>query len=132
MKMKMKTIKSYEPKTGLEKATKKIILNNVSKGYVEGFFEDLMNHGCVSGWVSELVYYSDTVKFFKKHREDINELLKETLWSFGNESCPSIIFGDRFDTEDILCIEQQNQNLLAWFAFEETTRHIAQDLGLEL
>ena len=68
-------IKNYKANSGLEKAVKKIILNNVTKDYLEDFFSQVFSYGCVSGMISELVYYADTLKFFKKHREDINELL---------------------------------------------------------
>jgi len=129
--MKIKDIKSYQASTKLEKAVKKIILNNVEKGYVCSFFEDLMRIGCVSGMIGELIYYHDTVKFYKKHKEDINTLLYELIEGCGFNS-PKELFGDRWDTEDPLCIEQTNQNLLAWFAFEETARNIAINLGLEL
>lgn len=125
-------IKNYKANSGLEKAVKKIILNNVTKDYLEDFFSQVFSYGCVSGMVSELVYYADTLKFFKKHREDINELLNETLWSYGQNACISDIFGKNFDKEDMLCLDTNNQNLLAWFAFEETARTIASNLGLEL
>jgi hypothetical protein len=129
--MKIKDIKNYKVQTKLEKAVKKIILNHVYKGYVCGFFEDLLNNGCVSGMVGELIYYHDTVKFYKKHKEDITTLLYEFLDNC-SISCPAEIFGSCWDKEDPLALEQTNQNLLVWFAFEETARNIAYDLGLEL
>lgn len=129
--MKIKDIKNYSPVTKLEKSVKRIILNNVEKGYVCSFFEDLMRMGCISGMIGELIYYHDTVKFYKKHKEDINNLLYELLGSCGF-NCPEELFGDKWDIEDPLCIEQTNQNLLAWFAFEETARTIAMNLGLEV
>ena len=42
------------------------------------------------------------------------------------------MFGDKFDIEDPLCMETQNQNLLAWFAYEETARAILEELGEEV
>jgi len=129
--MKIKDIKAYKATTRLEKAVKKIILNHVEKDYVDSFFEDLANYGCVNGMIGELIYYRDTVKFYKKHKEDITTLLYEFLDSCGFV-CPSEIFGEKWDKEDPLAIEQTNQNLLAWFAFEETARTIAENLGLEL
>lgn len=130
--MTISKIKNYKVETNLEKEVKKIILLNVNKDYVESFFNDLLQHGCVSGMVSELVYYSDTLKFFKKHKEDINELLKETLSQYGRNSSPSDIFGEKFDSEDALCLDTNNQNLLAWFSFEEVSRKIANNLGMEI
>ena len=56
-------------------------------------FKDVLEHGCVSGIVSELIYYSDTLAFYKKYRDEINDLLSETMHSTG---CFSLheIFGE--------------------------------------
>jgi hypothetical protein len=127
----MKKLSSYKATTPLERSTLAIIKNNLEKGYEESFFNDLMNHGCVSGMVGGLIYYSETSKFFTKHKNEINQMLSSTLSECGL-SCPSEVFGNKFDTEDFLCAEQSNQNLLAWFAFEETARNIANNLGMEV
>ena len=83
----------------------------------------MLYHGCVSGIVSELIYYSDTLKFYKKYKDEINSLLSELMQSMG---CYSLIdiFGKNFDEEDPLIIDTHNQNLMAWFGFEETLRNI--------
>ena len=38
---------------------------------------------------------------------------------------PSELLSDRWDIEDPLAQDTHNQNLLAWFGFEETLRAIA-------
>lgn len=86
-------------------------------------FKDVLYHGCVSGIVSELVYYSDTLKFYKKYKDEINSLLSELMQSMGCYSLKDI-FGKNFDDEDPLIIDTHNQNLMAWFGFEETLRNI--------
>ncbi len=86
-------------------------------------FKDVLYHGCQSGIVSELIYYSDTLAFYKKYRNEINDLLSETMHSTGYFSL-SEIFGKNFDDVDPLIIDTHNQNLLAWFGFEETLRNI--------
>ena len=43
-------------------------------------FKDVLYYGCVSGMVSELVWYSQTVAFYKKYRNEINE----KLWQFNS------------------------------------------------
>ncbi len=126
----MKKLSSYKPTTALERSTLAIIKNNIEKGYEESFFSDLMNHGCVSGMVSGLIYYSETTKFFTDHKDEINKMLSSTLDECGL-GCPSELFGNKFDTDDFLCIETTNMNLLAWYSFEETTRSVANQLGLE-
>ena len=82
------------------------------------WIEDLQQHGCISGMVGALVYYADSCKFYEDNKQDINSLLCEMLEDTGLSI--QELFGDKFDKEDPLCINDINQNLLAWFAFEET------------
>ncbi len=86
-------------------------------------FTDVLHHGCQSGVVGELIYYSDTVRFYKQYRNEINALLYETMNGMGIYS-PSGLFGDKWDKEDPLAQDTYNQNLLAWFGFEESLRNI--------
>lgn len=86
-------------------------------------FTDVLNHGCQSGVVTELIYYSDTVRFYKQYRQEINDLLYDAMSGTGLYA-PSELFGNKWDKEDPLAHEISNQNLLAWFGFEETLRNI--------
>ena len=86
-------------------------------------FTDVLHHGCRSGIVGELIYYSDTVRFYKQHKEEINSLLYDAMNGTGIYS-PSELFGNKWDKEDPLAQDTYNQNLLAWFGFEETLRNI--------
>ena len=86
-------------------------------------FTDVLYHGCQSGIVGELIYYSDTVRFFKQYRDEINALLYDTMDGTGLYA-PSALFGEKWDKEDPLAQDDSNQNLLAWFGFEETLRNI--------
>ena len=92
--------------------------------------EDLLQHGCVSGMVSHLIYYGDTLQYYHDHKEEINDLLTENLFNTGL-SVPEM-FGDKWDKEDPLVLETNNQNLLAWFGFEETAFHYANEKGYKL
>lgn len=85
-------------------------------------FTDVLNYGCQSGMVGHLIYYSDTTKYYEKHKKQINDLLQETI----KGTCCDCkgLFGDKWDEDDPLVLETQNQNLLAWFGFEETMRNI--------
>ena len=89
----------------------------------KGIFTDILHYGCQSGIVGELIYYTDTVRFYKQYRQEINALLYELMDSTGLYA-PSELFGDRWDQEDPLAQDDFNQNLLAWFGFEETLRNI--------
>ena len=89
----------------------------------KNIFTDVLYHGCQSGIVGELIYYTDTVRFYKQYRNEINELLYDTMNSTGLYS-PSDLFGEKWDKEDPLAQNDFNQNLLAWFGFEETLRNV--------
>ena len=90
-------------------------------------FTDVLHNGCCSGVVSELIYYYDTVRFYKQYRQEINEMLYNIMNETGLYA-PSELFGDKWDKEDPLAQDDSqddfNQNLLAWFGFEETLRNI--------
>jgi hypothetical protein len=93
--------------------------------------EEITRNGLVSGMISELIYYKDTLAFYKKYKKEILSLLKELLYETGSNS-PADLFGKNWDNDDFTIEDTQNQNLLAWFAFEETTRDLANQLGIEI
>lgn len=129
----MKTLKATANETKLEKDVR-CIVNNHSRDYdngITGFMGDLQRGGCVSGMIGELVYYSDTCKFYKKHETEIDQLLSETMESFDYGS-PKELFGDKWSNDDPLAKDDFNQNLLAWFAFEETAGNLASRAGVEV
>ena len=78
------------------------------------FFNDLLRNGCISGMVNSLICYTDTHAFFDRHYAEIEELRIECQEACGE---PLRIDGDL-------------KNTLAWFAFEETARTMADELGL--
>jgi hypothetical protein len=89
----------------------------IDHGEIECFFRDLYNHGCVCGMIPSLVYYSDTHNFFDTHYYEIEELRLEYE--------ENII--------ELLKTGYDLKNLLAWFAFEEIARNIAEeDLEIEI
>ena len=90
----------------------------------EGYIKNVLQYGCQAGTVSGLIYYNDTTAFFEKHRAEIIGLLKELMSDTGAKS-PAELFGDKWDDDDYFCDDVQNQNLLAWFGYEETLRKVA-------
>ena len=97
----------------------------------EGALGDLMYGGCQSGIVGTLVYYSDTTAYFQQHREAIEQLLTEAIDAMGCDG-PRGLFGDKWDHEDMFPPRKSpNQNLLAWFAFEETARSLGDSAGYD-
>jgi len=125
-------------KTELTKAAKSPLEKDVAKwavdyseGDVDGVpdaLKSLMEHGISSGMVGHLVYYADTAKYFEKHKKEIKEMLKELSDDTG-EQYPQALRD--WDAEDPFADEEHNQNLLAWFGFEESAHRLANNLGLE-
>lgn len=99
--------------TPLEKA---VIREAIDHDNPEGFFKDLLYHGCQSGMIDGLIYYKDTEKFADKHWDEIEELKNEMEDSLGEP----------------LKMETPIKNWLAWFGFEETARKIVEKLGIEV
>ncbi len=66
------------------------------------FFKDLADHGCISGMVSGLIYYTDTHQFYDYYYYEIEKIRESYEEDFGT---PSQINGDL-------------KNSFAWFAFE--------------
>ena len=50
--------------------------NNNSED-LQTHLEDINNYGCESGQVNHLIYYADTVKYFKEHKKEIVDLFSE-------------------------------------------------------
>lgn len=41
------------------------------------WFKGLLQHGCVSGWDNNMIWYSDTHAFFDEHYDEIEELRED-------------------------------------------------------
>ena len=106
--------------------------NEKGEDYEDGWrgaCRDLEMGGCQSGIVSDLVYYADTVAFYEKHRKEINRLLGEAIEDNGWPV--HMLFGNKWNNLDPLAQEEENQNLLAWFGFEETAHNLASENGYD-
>lgn len=127
MKLTKKNVNSFKGKSGLMDDVIEYVNDNWDN-YEDkkNVFTDVLEHGCQSGCVGHLIYYSDTTAYFAEHKEEINSLLKDYLWNYGSNN-PKDLFGDKWDDDDPLCLDTYNQNLLAWFGFEETMRALARN-----
>ena len=83
--------------------------------------DDILEHGCISGTVGNMIYYSDTVAFFERHKEEINNRLAELIESTGLNLCELF---KNFDNCDPLCLDTYNQNLFAWYAYEDVCANL--------
>ena len=125
-------IKADDNETRLEKVAR-CWLNRQGQNYDDGprgALKDLAYGGCASGMVGNLCYYADTLKFYRRHSKDINDLLVVMVDDTGM-SVPEL-FGDKWDDKDPLAMDRFNRNLLAWFGFEEAARCVASRAGLEV
>ena len=87
---------------------------------------DVINCGCESGVCRDLVFNEQTKRFYETYKHEINKLVY--MSDYDNLAD---LFGDRWDPYDPLALEEDNQNLLAWFGFEETITNIAYKFGIE-
>ena len=93
----------------------------------DGALSDLLQGGCASGMVSMLIYHSDTIAFYDRHKLAIAALLCGHDCNLGL----GWLFGDAWDAGDPLAMSAENQNLLAWYGFESMAEEIALERGVE-
>jgi len=97
----------------------------------EQVLRELLEHGCQSGIVGHLIYTPDCVEFYRAHQREIDRMLNETCQDCGCQ--PGDLFERAgWDKEDPLAREDQNQNILAWFGFEESARALADREEIEI
>jgi hypothetical protein len=91
------------------------VIDNERDGYGLDYIKDVISQGCQSDIVTRLISDTDCKEFFISHLDDINELYDE-------------LRGDGMEIE----IASPIYTTLSRLAYEETMRHIAQDLGLDI
>ena len=126
--MKLTLANVKEIKHNSDNALTKKVCNYVIDEWInydnkKNIFTDVLHYGCQSGTVGFLIYYSDTVRFYKQYNEEINDLLSNLMAETGLSDL-SDLFGDKWDKEDPLIRDDFNKNLLAWFGFEEALRNV--------
>jgi len=99
---------------------KQWLTDEVKNGSIN--LKEVTKHGCVSGCVSSLIYYEDTVKFHDKHKEEIWERLYDEYKDFG---CDSVIdyIASLNGSKDVQSLDEF-KNLLAWYAVESVANEI--------
>ena len=115
-------IRTDEELTPLEKKVVSIVNQEED---VTSFLEDVTQYGCISGRVGSLIYYTDTLKWYKKFKADINQPIKDESNSYG-ENVLTMLNG--WDDSDPLIFDTPNQNLLAWYSFETVCNRILNDI----
>lgn len=82
--------------------------------------EEITEHGCQSGTVSSLIYYTDTVKFFDNFNDEIYDMIDDM---FGAQSVFEML-QQKCDLTDIIMGADTVKNYLAWMAYEVTCSNI--------
>ena len=94
-------------------------------------FTDVLYYGCEAGTVGYLIYYDDIKAFYKKYKKDIQDLLYELMDETGEHNIANLFNRPReeekWDVNDPFANDVQNQNLLAWFGFEEALRSVGRN-----
>ncbi len=110
--MKNKLISLLEENQG--NITEEVIKEALDYDNPKLFFEDLLQHGCVSWMVGSLIYYKDTHDFYEKHYDEIEEI-RDELTEQGME----------------ICLPSHNdlKNFFAWMSFEERAKNIYDELS---
>ena len=84
------------------------------------FINDVLYGGCQAGTVGELIYYTDTIKWFKLYRHEIADQVRYMM----DETGVNLYTLNGWDKSDPFIRETNNQNLLAWFSFEQVCNDI--------
>ena len=112
----------------------KTLINAVIKRIGMHNVQDVVNHG-VGGGFAGFIYYSDTCKFYSRHRKAINQWVKDMAEDFGEGAVEfvqgfSCLKDSDWRDEIGTCLyggklgdnTTQVENALAWFTAEEVCR----------
>lgn len=116
-----------KPQTKLERHVARWLRSEARDrdGSVSSVYRDLQSGGCASGMVGHLIWYTDTVRFYRAHSREIDSMLSELCDDCGET--PARLFArSGWDDTDPLARDATNQNLLAWFGFEEVARRLVE------
>ena len=106
--------------TNLTKLEKRVISIVNQYDNPLSFINDVLYRGCQAGTVSELIYYTDTMKWFKLYKHEIADQLHYLKDDLGM----NVSDLNGWDDSDPFIRETNNQNLLAWFSFETVCNDI--------
>jgi len=94
----------------------------IKKNLDKDQIKEVVEHGCVNGIISELIYYADTSAFHDAHEDEIWTMVYESAEGQGLtilEFLATLRGG-------LVGSMYQLKNLLAWFAVEEHCYHMVE------
>ena len=78
--------------------------------------KDILQYGCISGTVNDMIYYNDTIKFFNCYRKEILSMLQDPDKNIYSEYTYLLSYKKYSVSE---------KNSLSWFAYDNTVIRIA-------
>ena len=111
----------------MEKTIKDIVTEDSNQANEEGnasYLQEVLQHGCRAGIVSRLIYYHQTITFYQDHKDEIASILGNLIMETGLSMSELFI---NWDIEDPLAISTNNQNLLAWFSYEQVAKELLEN-----
>lgn len=94
-----------------------LLATGLSTEELKNHIKDIFNYGCVSGIVSDLIYYEDTVKFFNCYRKEILSMLKD------DNKMINYFNGEYWLDHSRYNIYEKND--LTWFIYESVVTRIS-------
>ena len=73
---------------------------------------EIVQHGCVSGVASTLIYYSDTCRVYDQYAEELHEIVSDYMDGLGEIGYVPNSIGENFRSLT------QFKNAVVWFAAE--------------
>ena len=127
MKFTKKALRELKKDKDFNSRVEKRVINDLlntglSTEELKDHIKDILQYGCISGCVNDMIYYSDTVKFFNCYRKEILSMLQD----------PDKIVNYFDDTYwlDHKKYSIEEKNHLAWFIYEDITCRIALHFNL--
>jgi hypothetical protein len=99
------------------------------KEFEDQELKDVVTHG-VDGGFSGLTYYTETVKLFEEHKDEIFDKLADLTEERGYDNIFELLA--TFNKNHMPWNYDQFANQLVWFMAEETAREILSDNNIEI
>ena len=99
----------------------------VTKNLSKSTIKEVVQHGCQSGIVDDLIYYSDTVAFHDQHENEIWDMLNEYTPNTGEDSVMRMIAKMNGNITSMM----QLKNQLTWWAVEEVCYELNNQMNEE-
>ena len=94
----------------------------IKKNLDKDQIKEVVEHGCVNGTVSELIYYADTSAFHDAHEDEIWTM----VWESAEDQGLTILEFLATLRGGLVGSMYQLKNLLTWFAVEEHCYHMVE------